>query len=39
MSTSWNRLEVNFPMQETACLLDFPIKIYDQISEECAGTQ
>jgi hypothetical protein len=39
MSTSWNHLEVNFPMQETACPLDFPIKSYDQISEDCAGTQ
>jgi hypothetical protein len=39
MSTSWNYLEVNFPMQETACPLDFPIKSYDQIIEDCAGTQ
>jgi hypothetical protein len=31
MSTSWNRLEVNFPMQEPVCLLDFPIKSYDKL--------
>jgi carboxypeptidase C (cathepsin A) len=39
MSTSWNRLEVNFPMQETVCPLDFPLKRYDQIGEDCARTQ
>jgi hypothetical protein len=35
MSTSWNRLEVNFPMQETAYPLDFPIKSYDRFSGGC----
>jgi hypothetical protein len=39
MSTSWNCIEVSFPMQETACPLDFPIKRHDRFSEDFAGTQ
>jgi hypothetical protein len=39
MSTLWNCLEVNIPMQETACTLDFPIKCYDQFNEDCALIQ
>jgi hypothetical protein len=31
MSTSWNRLEVNFPTQETACPLNFPINIMTKL--------
>jgi hypothetical protein len=39
MSTSWNRLEVSFPMQETVCPLAFPIKIYDRFSADCIEGQ
>jgi hypothetical protein len=39
MSTSWNHLEVNFPMQETECPLNFPIKSYDPFSEDYAWSQ
>jgi hypothetical protein len=35
MSTSWNLLEVSFPMNETACPLAFPIKSYDRFSGGC----
>jgi hypothetical protein len=31
MSTSWNRLEVNFKMQDIACPLDFPVKSYTKL--------
>jgi hypothetical protein len=33
MSTSWNRLEVNFRMQETACPLDFPVNVMKDLVE------
>jgi hypothetical protein len=39
MSTSGNRLEVIFPMQETTCPLDFPITIYYRFSGGCIEGQ
>ena len=39
MSTRWNDYEVYFPTQQVSRHLDFPIRIYDQIIEDCSECQ
>ena len=39
MSTRWKANEVNFPTQQVSRHFDLPIRIYDQIIEDCSERQ
>ena len=39
MSTRWKDYEVYFPTQQFSRHLDFPIRIYDRIIEDCSECQ